>query len=103
MRFVITTFLLWIFATSPSWGQNDSDPIDIRIYPNPVFSEFNIQNGFGITKVVVFNVLGREIKTFNQVSENQIFHVSEIPRGLYWVQLLDKDNKIITTKRISKR
>ena len=103
MKPILIAIFLVGLGINNCWSQQDVYPSEIRIYPNPVVSEFNIQNGLGINKVILFNVLGREIKIFEQVSENQIFHISEIPRGLYWVQLLDKENKIISTKRISKR
>jgi hypothetical protein len=103
MKYILSAFIGVVCCLQLTWAQSDFTNLEIRIFPNPVVSEFNLQNASGITKVAIYNVLGREIKLFTEVTENQIFHISEIPRGLYWVQLLDKENKIIATKRISKR
>ncbi|MEZ4982573.1 MAG: hypothetical protein R2769_13520 [Saprospiraceae bacterium] len=48
---------------SPSFFDNPEPKISI--FPNPTTDFFEIQSGRSIDKIVVFNLIGRELRTFN--------------------------------------
>jgi len=75
----------------------------IAIYPNPATDYIQINNVKNLKEVHIFNVVGNEVKTFNSAKAGQKLNISNISSGMYLVQLIDSNNKIIATKRLSKR
>jgi len=78
------------------------DQNKISIFPNPTTEYISVMNDHNVGQITVFNLVGRKMMTFNAVSGNK-YNVSELPNGMYLVQLRDNDLKVITTQRISKR
>jgi len=74
----------------------------IKIFPNPATDYFEVSQSEKVAKIVVFNLVGKELKRFDAV-EGQRYNISELPKGLYLVQLLDKGGQTIVTQRVSKR
>ena len=77
------------------------NPELIRIYPNPTTEYFKIQNNNGVSKVILNNLLGRAVKVYNGSSD--IFDVTDLPTGMYIIQLQDNKGKNIKTSRLSVR
>lgn len=71
------------------------------VYPNPAIDYIQIQDANDVKHIEVYNALGRKISDFS-VSNNGKYDVSDFPRGMYMVRLLDKHKNIIRTQRISK-
>ncbi|MEM0995141.1 MAG: T9SS type A sorting domain-containing protein [Bacteroidota bacterium] len=77
---------------------------DIKIYPNPATDYIAFQNPDGRVKGVVFyNLVGRSIRKMSASSGKNMYDVTDLSRGMYLIQLVDANGKIITTKRINKR
>ena len=75
----------------------------ITIYPNPATTHIGLSSSKGVDRVLIFNMVGRQMKNYPVgVSDKQYF-VGDLPRGIYLVQLLGSNNEVITTKRVSKR
>lgn len=73
----------------------------IRVFPNPASDYFQISNSSQVSKIVIYNVLGKEVKTlFHYNSANH--DISDLRKGIYMVRLLDNKNKVIKTVRLSK-
>ena len=89
-------------------GSNDGKiamaevPVDLQVFPNPATDYIGVTHQGEVSKVKVFNLVGRHMKTFVAVAGEKHF-VGDLPRGMYLVQLVDHKNKIITTKRVNKR
>lgn len=82
---------------------NQSNPIPVRLYPNPTTDYFQLQGEVNKVKTVaVYNIIGRQIRTF-QTNVDSRFYVGDIPNGLYLVSLLDKNNRMLHTFRLNKR
>ena len=78
------------------------DPTQIRIYPNPATEYIGLQNGASVQRVRIVNLLGRTVKEFEAEADKQ-YRIADLPRGNYLVQLVDNQQKILTTKRLSKQ
>ena len=76
--------------------------VEIQVFPNPVITHFSINNNFQVRNIVVFNLVGKELKRFNYTADERYF-LGDLPKGIYLVQFLDKEKSILTTRRISKR
>ena len=75
----------------------------IQVFPNPATSYFGITEIDGVEKILVFNLVGRKMKQFQGIAKDKRYFIGDLPRGMYLVQMLDKQSKVITTRRISKR
>ncbi|MEN0002549.1 MAG: T9SS type A sorting domain-containing protein [Bacteroidota bacterium] len=113
MRRIVLLSLAFIFLGSALTAQRSfSDRLSIRkskvekvgieVFPNPAVDQIKVKNAAKVSKLILFNVVGREMKRFN-VSEGKSYSIRDLPNGMYLVQILDKQEKIITTQRLTKR
>ena len=79
------------------------DPPSISIYPNPATNYISINKDENIKSITVFNLVGRKLKTFQNIQKDEHYDVSNLPNGMYLIRVTGNDNKVITTQRISKR
>lgn len=74
----------------------------IKIYPNPAFNFIGLNNVSGVGSIIVYNLVGRKMKKFTAQADER-YDITDLPRGMYLVQLLGKDGKVVTTQRMSKK
>ncbi len=74
---------------------------DLRIFPNPVTTTFEIGHSVRVKDVLVINMVGREVKAFDFGTKKK-YDITDLPQGMYLVQLKDADNKVIHTQRVKK-
>lgn len=112
-RFAVILSLFTIISFNLLIGQNSSTPITrpvpvqtpttVKVYPNPTINSFRVQTDKEFRKVEVYTVLGKKIKEFTQVSSSDIFQINDLSRGMYLISILDADNKVLKTVRLSKQ
>ncbi|WP_299188369.1 chondroitinase-B domain-containing protein [uncultured Aquimarina sp.] len=78
---------------------------DILIYPNPFTTNLTIQlpkNNTEITKAQIIDIFGREVagKSIPNSSSNNVSFVTNLPKGIYFLRLLNSANKVIKTKKV---
>lgn len=103
---IFCTFCLSAFVFAQS-KQSASKPaftnkVEIQVFPNPVQTHFSINNNAQVKDIVVFNLVGKELKRF-VYSDDERYFLGDLPKGIYLVQFVDKQKNILTTRRISKR
>ena len=83
----------------------DGNGIDdkINVYPNPATDYFKIKNGENVHTVLIYNIVGRQMKRFKVDSQEDRFNIGELPKGMYVVRLMDDKNEVIQTIRMNKR
>lgn len=75
---------------------------DIKIYPNPIDENLNIEsnNNICIKRVEIYNntnlILTKEYKSIDRITIN----ISEFETGIYFVKIFDENNKIYIKKII---
>ncbi len=74
----------------------------IKIYPNPAFNFIGVNNVSGVSSIIIYNLVGRKMKKFSALKDER-YDVTDLPRGMYLVQLLGNDGKVVTTQRMSKK
>ena len=84
-----------------SFEETDHGP-QIQVFPNPVINHFQISDNRVVSQIVVFDLLGKQVKKFNYRSGEKYF-IGDLRKGIYLVQMLSGDNEILVTKRISKK
>lgn len=77
------------------------DPI--QVFPNPATNYFGITETKGVQKIYVFNLVGKRLKQFFDIARDKHYFIGDLPRGMYLVQMVDANNQVIVTRRVSKR
>lgn len=97
----ITIFTSSLFAQS-EYSFNNSRAA-INVYPNPTteYVAVNDEND-RVNKLEFYNLTGRQMKSFSVV-RGEKYSVYDLPDGVYFVRLIDKNNRIVTTQRVTKR
>lgn len=75
----------------------------IKIFPNPATEYISIDNAQDVKELNILNLVGRKLKVIDNVQQDVQYDISDLPNGMYLVQVIDQKNKIITTQRLSKR
>ena len=86
-----------VWGTCPTAGLDDQNQLDISIYPNPTSDIVYVEGNYTQLKVVIYNVLGKEI--LNKSITNRI-DISHLDNGVYILQL--SDGVKLSTRKIIK-
>lgn len=84
-------------------SQIASAAMQLMVYPNPATNYIMLKNSTGVQEIRIFNLIGRQVTSFTGVETGQTYPVTELPNGMYLVQLIDSGNKIMSTHRMNKR
>jgi len=112
LLFVFFVFFTAISATQSKsgginiWGLQPNPivtQVKITIYPNPATNFISINTDDQVKQINIFNLIGHKVKTISNVVKNQQYDITDLPNGMYLVQVVDTRNKVMTTQRISKR
>lgn len=78
--------------TCKSLGIDKSEFSQVIVYPNPTKGEITINN-IALDKATVYNSLGQLVKSFtlNKANTNNTIDLSGLPRGVYYVYLINGD------------
>lgn len=79
--------------------------VDYMIYPNPVISQFQIEeeavkDGNAI-KLLIRRMDGQVVKSF-PISQGADYRISDLQAGQYFVLFLDRKNRVVQTKTLQK-
>ena len=101
------TNLLWETQDGTVTASNSSAVVntskdELSVYPNPADNYFSLKSNAGVSKVLLYNIVGKEVKRFNALGNNY-FEITDLSKGTYLVRAIDNKGKIIKTVRLSKR
>ncbi len=97
------------FAQSSNGEGDGNDPnvlqtrtsTSISIFPNPATHYFKVTENDNIQELVVTDLLGKKVKMFPYAPEAQ-YDVQDLRKGMYLVQIISKDQKILKIQRLIK-
>jgi hypothetical protein len=74
----------------------------VSVYPNPASDvlHFDIKNESTIEKAVLFDISGRTVREYNEISNNTL-SVSDLQSGTYILKLVS--NKVVFTQKVIKK
>lgn len=75
---------------------------NLQIFPNPAVNYIGVSENSSVERIVVYNLVGRQMKTF-PAADGEQYYIGDLRKGMYLVQLLGANSKVIKTQRISKR
>ena len=83
---------------------SNNNTVQIAVYPNPITEYINVKDNDGqVNQVVFYSITGKKVRVLDDIDSNERYWVGDLQNGRYLVQLVGKNNKIITTQRINKR
>jgi len=91
---------LYYFNALPS-STIDLSKNSIKVYPNPSNGLFTIKGDKQIGRLDVYSLTGRKVAAFTYGHE-QWYNISNLPKGIYLVRLIDRDGQQMITKLINK-
>ena len=88
----------------PHDGIGENRSATVTLYPNPTSSSVNVELGEDVraTDIRLFNTFGQLVSTTSVNASVTTIDLSELPNGLYFVQIFNA-NERITTAKVVKR
>jgi len=106
-KFLLTLITVAMFSAigiaQSSTKVQEPEQIDFTIYPNPASDFVVLPQSDQITKAVLYNITGKQVKTFDLATNTRRFDVGDVMRGTYLLQFIDKTGAILHTTRLTKR
>ena len=101
--FLLLPVVQAINAANTPWGvMPNADDVRPGVYPNPASDYIGLSNDAFVQQLVIYNFSGRQVCAFN-ASKGQKYNISELPTGMYLVQFMDVQGRIMHTQRLQKR
>jgi len=101
MKHTLLVFAL-VLVGAALQAQSNSKP-DLSVFPNPATEYISVKdNNDAVGFVSVFNLVGKKVKEFEFV-KNEQYYVADLPKGMYLVQILDRSKRNLTTQKLEKR
>jgi len=90
----------WVASSNEVLSTNefDNNEVNFIIYPNPAEEKLMINSEQTIQKIAIFNLLGQQIKTFQVNFKSGEINISELSKGIYFLNLKFKNGNSISTK-----
>lgn len=108
-KIILFTFLFFVaFGASAQLAHNTSEVTSFRsykqslkVFPNPATEYFQLNDrSESVARINIYNIVGKKMKSF-EVTDGKKYYLDRIPKGMYLVQMMGFDNKIITTQRLN--
>ncbi len=87
--------------TDNSTSTNDVEIKQLRVFPNPVIDYIQISENTIVDEVAIFNLIGERVLYF-PTSSGQRYNVADLKKGMYLIQMLDKDSGVLKTIKMIK-
>ncbi len=102
-RLLLFSFILLLSplaeASHPALDNPDIRP---TVFPNPATDFISLSNEDAVQQLVIYHFGGRQVLSFD-AAKGQRYDISSLPAGMYLVQFLNPENRIIHTQRLQKR
>jgi hypothetical protein len=90
----------WIFYLAGSVGVEENTDSDVSVFPNPFSNEIRFTlpaNATAPEKIVISNLMGAEVMVITNADllPNQSINTSDIPAGMYFVEIVSKDYRLV--------
>ncbi len=102
MKHTLLLFFLLILSLGTLLSQNSVRP-DLSVYPNPATEYITVNDpNESVGFVLLFNLVGKKVREF-EYDKGANLPVGDLPKGMYMVQLQDRQRNILKTQMVDKR
>ncbi len=99
-------FFTWILQgqslTAKEIPTRTSIKKELKVFPNPATNFIQLKGSSKVGAIIIYNLIGRKIKNFTPVKD-KTYLITDLPKGMYLIQLLDLRGKVLSTQRLSKK
>ncbi len=96
---------IWYKMTKDPLGVNTINRVNdaVVIFPNPARDVVNIaiDPSMGASTMVISNLIGRTIGSYNVITGVQKIDMDNAPTGLYFLRVFDNQGKLLETKKFT--
>ncbi|MDC0230467.1 T9SS type A sorting domain-containing protein [Aureispira] len=75
---------------------------EIQVFPNPFVNELTISGNLNLYPIAVFDLLGNLVLSFIPSEATENINLSSLPKGLYFLKLIDGSVRPLAVKKIIK-
>ncbi len=72
----------------------------VQIFPNPVSEQFTIRGDLKLYQIKILNSTGQICHKFDLNGKTQTIDISSLPSGLYFVNVLNRNNKLVEVQKV---
>jgi Secretion system C-terminal sorting domain len=83
-------------------AQTDKRSPQISIFPNPATDYIKLNDDDAVRNISISNMLGRKMRSFDTI-KGERYEIGDLPNGLYLIQIIGKNNKVLATQRLTKK
>lgn len=83
-------------------AQTEKRSPQVSVFPNPATDYITLNDDDAVRNITILNMVGRKIRIFN-VEKGERYEIGDLPNGLYFVQIIGKNSKVLTTQRLTKK
>ena len=104
-KLLLLSFLLAFFGfvRAQNTTERKGGTEQFSIYPNPASDFISVSNDDNLRSIILYNIVGRKIRQFDIEHSGAQYDIKDLPDGLYSVHLINRNNKVICTQRLSVR
>lgn len=107
---LVISFLLFVsigysqtsFSDRLAFNPPKKEKVDVKVFPNPAEDFIKVTSDKRIRKVEIYNLVGRVVKSY-AYRPNQQYAISDLPKGVYLIRIVGANDKVLVTRRVSKR
>lgn len=90
-------------GTPASVGTVTKNIDDVQLYPNPARNNVNVvfDANAGVKYIAIYNIIGKQVSNFRINGGSAQLDVSDVPAGVYFVRLLDAQNRVLATRKFT--
>lgn len=78
---------------------------EVTLYPNPARNNLNVvfNENAGVKTIAVYNLIGKPVSTFRVSGASAQLDISDIPSGVYFIRLMDAQNRVLATRKFTRQ
>jgi len=94
--------IIYFITLDATTGTTQLEAQRLKVYPNPTQDVFRITENTLVKRVRVLNIIGR-LALDRKIQNGEQLSIAHLRQGMYLVQMLDAENKIVKTVRLLKQ
>ena len=76
-----------ILLTTDPLSIDEFNASSVKVYPNPSSNDWNISSDSIITKITLFDILGKNVMNYNSNSDEVVISTTNIKSGVYFAKI----------------
>lgn len=98
-----TLLLVFFVFIGLTLSAQKASKVNFSVFPNPTTEYISVEDQSEVvSEIVIYNLVGKKMKVFTYV-KGDTYDVMDLPKGLYLVQIIDRQHNVLATQKVTKR